>query len=208
MLLGRRCKITFMANGATIYSDENRISDMENYPPLNEAGYEEVDRICTFLKKRGVKNDVISSSSGTRTSETAEIIAKVYRTEPILIDGLSPRKCGEWNNLIVQQLIKRQPDSVQKMLEHPELPACNGAESLTDFITRIDANIEKIINENIGNRIIIVTYTDVIQAAIISALKLPPERLFNFYIKTGSATQISYYKDFNSLKYSGYCPIY
>ena len=208
MILERRCKITFIAHGATIFSDENRISDLENYPPLNDAGYDEIDRICAFLKKRAIKNDAIYASSGMRTSETAEIIAKVYRATPIIVEGLSPRKCGEWNNLTIQQLIKRQPNSIQNMLAHPQQPACEGAEALTDFIARVEEKVEEIIDKNLGNRIILVTYPDVIQATIVSALGLPPEKLFNFYIKTGSATQISYYKDFNSLKYSGYCPLY
>ena len=85
---------------------------------------------------------------------------------------------------------------------------CENAETLTEFVTRVDETIKGIIDKNIGNRIIIVTYPDVIQAAIVSALKLPKDKIFNFFIKTGSATQISYYDKFTSLKYSGYVPIY
>lgn len=203
----RRCKITFIAHGATIFSEENRISDNEIYPPLTEAGYEEIERICEFLKKRGIKNDVIYTSAGTRTTQSAEEIAKLYKIFPVTVENLRLRKCGCWNNYTIQQLIKREPEAIEKLILQPDKPVCEGAEGLSEFVERIGSEVENLINQNIGNRIIVVTYPDVIQASITSALKLPSEKMFNFYIKTGSATQISYYSDFNSLKYSGYVPI-
>ena len=58
-----------------------------------------------------------------------------------------------------------------------------------------------------GNRIIIVTHPEVIQAAICSALDIPAEKLPNIFIRTGSATQISYFDSWASLVYSDYVPL-
>ena len=44
-LLKRKCKITFIAHGATIHSQEGIISDMEKFPPLTEHGYNEMKRV-------------------------------------------------------------------------------------------------------------------------------------------------------------------
>jgi len=208
MLIERLCKITFIAHGATIYSEENRFSNQEDYPPLNEAGEEEIERICTFLKKRAVKNDKIYSSAGSRALESAEIIAKIYKNDVEIIEDLKPRLCGDWNNLTLQQVIKRQPEKLEKLLTKTDERICENSECLDEFVERIGKTINEIIEKNLGNRIIIVTYPDVIQAAIVFALNLPTNKLFHFYIKTGSATQISYYTKFNSLKYSGYVPLY
>ncbi len=207
MFLDRLCKITFIAHGATIFSEEFRFSDLENYPPLNEAGEEEIGKICEFLKKRTVKNDKIYTSSGTRAVESAEIIAKTFKTDYEVVEDLKPRLCGGWNNKTVMQVLKKDFDSLEKMLKNPTIGNDENSESLVAFADRVNASIQKIISENHGNRIIIVTYPEVIQAAIVSALDLPPERMLNFFIKTGSATQISYYKRFNSLKYAGFAPI-
>lgn len=208
MFFQRRCKITFIAHGATIYSEENRFSNCENYPPLNEAGQEEIEKICMFLKKRSVKNDRIFSSCGTRALESADIIAKLYKAEVEPLEDLKPRLCGNWNNMTFEQLLKKDPESLMRLVEHPDERVCENAESLKEFVERVGNSIDKIIKENMGNRIIIVTYPDVIQAAILAALKLPEDKICNFFIKTGSATQISYYEKLNSLKYSGYVPIY
>ena len=43
MYFNRKCKITFICHGATIYSEEGRISEAENYPPLSELGVEEME---------------------------------------------------------------------------------------------------------------------------------------------------------------------
>ncbi len=208
MLLNRQCKITFIAHGATIFSEENRFSHVETYPPLNEAGEDEMEKICLFLKKRSIKNDKIYTSGGTRTMESAEIIAKMYKTDIEIIDELKPRTCGIWNNLTMQYLIKHEQESLEKLITQPDEHICEGAESLTEFVERVGKTINNIIQQNIGNRIIIVTYPDVIQAAIVHALDLPREKMFNFFVKTGSATQISYFEKINSLKYSGYLPMY
>ena len=99
MYFNRRCKITFICNGATIYSEDDRFTDTENYPPLNDAGQEEIEKICD------------------------------------------------------------------------------------------------------------VTHKDIIKAAICLALDIPASSLHRIYIKSGSATQISYYEKWASLVYSDYTPL-
>ena len=65
MYFSRKCKITFISHGATIYSEEGRFSDVLNYPQLNDAGQTEVEKITEFLKLRAIKNDKIYSSPAT-----------------------------------------------------------------------------------------------------------------------------------------------
>ena len=52
MLFKRKCKITFIAHGATLYTEENRICDKESHPPLNEQGQEEAERIAKWIIHR------------------------------------------------------------------------------------------------------------------------------------------------------------
>jgi len=48
MYFNRKCKITFISHGATIYTEEARFTDSLSYPPLNEAGQEEIEKITEF----------------------------------------------------------------------------------------------------------------------------------------------------------------
>ena len=119
MYFDRKCKITFICHGATIYSDEFRVSDNEVYPPLNDAGQEEIDRICEFLKRRGVKNDIIYSSSAARTVQSAKLISKIYKQDFEIIEDLKPRMCGEWNGLTFDQIESQHPEMLDKLIKFP-----------------------------------------------------------------------------------------
>lgn len=206
-MFSRKCKITFIAHGATIHSEENRLSDNGNYPPLNDAGEEEIEKICEWLKKRGIKNDVIYSSPSLRATQSAQMIAKVYKKDFEIIDGLDSRQCGIWSGLTFDQIEAKYP---QMLEEYHDKPCCfcpKDGENILDFNKRISKIIKKIVDNNIGNRIIIVTHPDIIQAVISKAIKLPPQHQAKVYIKTGSATQISYYDSWASLMYSGCVPL-
>lgn len=207
MYFSKKCKITYICHGATIYSDEFRFSDVENYPPISEWGYEEMTKICDYLKKRGIKNDKIYSSSATRALQSAKMVARVYKKDFEIIENLKPRRCGSFNGKTFEQIELQSPKLLEQLITRPEIRTPEDAESVTEFITRVGKEINRIVDENIGNRVIIVTHPDVIKAAICDALSIPHSSLQHIYIKTGSATQISYYESWKSLVYADYTPL-
>ncbi len=207
MYFNRKCKITFLCHGATIYSEEGRFSDAENYPPLSELGVEEMQNLATYLKARAVKNDVIYTSPSVRTIQSAMMVAKIFKKDYVVVEDLKPRQCGKWNGLTFTQIQERYPGALESILEHPDEHTVADAESSNEFIARIKKVIDGLVAKNIGNRIIIVTHPEVIQAAICAALNIPANNLPKVFIRTGSATQISYYDEWASLVYSGYVPL-
>lgn len=207
MYFDRKCKITFICNGATIFSEDDRFTDSENYPPLSDAGVEEINKICLFLKNRGIKNDKIYTSPATRSVQTAAMITKLFKQDFEIIEDLHPRKCGKFNNLTFEQVHEEFPEDLEKLINSPEIAVPEDAESITNFINRVSVTLEKIIEANQGNRIIIVTHKDIIKAAIVSALGIPHSSLHRIYIKSGSATQISYFEKWASLVYCDYTPM-
>ena len=80
-MFNRKCKITFICHGATINSEEERLSDKENYPPLSDAGEEEIEKICEWLKKRGIKNDKIYIIIYTKNETTYKKNYKLYNQD-------------------------------------------------------------------------------------------------------------------------------
>ncbi len=207
MYFNRKCKITFVCHGATIYSEEGRLSDAENYPPLSELGVEEMENLTKYFKARGVKNDVIYTSPSIRTVQSAMMVAKVFKKDYVIVDELKTRECGKWNGLTYDQIEKEYPGGFYKILSDPNDKTAAGAESSIEFIERIKKVINEIVEQNTGNRIIIVTHPEVIQAAICAALEIAPEKMPKIFIRTGSATQISYFDNWASLVYSGYVPL-
>lgn len=208
MYFSRKCKITFICHGATIYSEENRLSDVENYPQLSELGQDEVERITEYLRRRAVKNDVIYTSPSVRTMQTAKVISKLYKEETVVLEDLHPRKCGKLNGLTLEQIETKYPDLLESWFNNQEYDEDLEAESINDFIARVKKIIDEVVAQNEGNRVIIVTHPDVIQAAICAALEMPANKIAKIFIRTGSATQISYYEKWSSLVYSDYTPLF
>ena len=75
-------------------------------------------------------------------------------------------------------------------------------------LIQMSDKIDELVEENKGNRIIVVTTQDVIQSAIAKTLELSPVSQFKNLIKTGTLTQISYFEDnWSSVIYSDYMPV-
>lgn len=207
MYFNRKCKITFISHGATIYSEEGRFSDNPNYPPLSDLGIDETENLVKYLKARAIKNDVIYSSPSVRTQKTAEIVAKLFKQEFETVENLTPRKCGEWDGLTYEQILTKYPNGISEILANLESDEGNTGESTVKFISRIKKVIDDLVEKNTGNRIIIVTHPDVIQAAICGALDISADKLLKIYIRTGSVTQISYFENWASLVYCDHVPL-
>ena len=196
----RKCKITFITHGATVHSLDGIISDSEKYPKLNEFGEEEIEKVCEYLKKRGVSYDKIYTSPSARCTQSAQIIAKLFKKKTTTIT-LSARKHGEWSGQLYTDLFDEYGPEI--ILKTPK----NG-ESLKAFNERVSKMLAELIEDNLGNRIIVVTTPDVVQSAIAQTLNFTDENQFKILIKTGSLTQISYFEQgWSSVIYSDYVPL-
>ena len=195
----RICKITFITHGATVYTVEGIINDKLKYPKINEIGEEEIEKVCEYLQHRGVAYDKIYTSPNTCCVESAHTIAKLFKQKSETID-LFPRNHGVWQGVSLADLFKEQGKGV--LSQTPDK-----GESLADFNKRVSTIIDKLVKENKGNRIIIVTTPEVVQSAVAKTLKLSPSNQHKMLIKTGSLTQISYFEGWSSVIYSDYSPL-
>ena len=67
---------------------------LRKYPPLTENGQEEIEKVCEYLKKRGIKNDKIFTSPAVRCIQSVEPITKLFKKDFEVLDNLYVRKCG------------------------------------------------------------------------------------------------------------------
>ena len=196
----RKCKITFITHGATVHSMDGIINDSEKYPKLNDFGEEEVEKVCEYLQKRAVSYDKIYTSASTRCVQTAQTIAKLFKKRTTTID-LPARKHGEWCGMTYMEIYDKY--GAKAITQTPE-----GGEDLKDFNKRVKEVIKSLVEENRGNRIILVTTPDVVQSAVAQTLGLSRKGQFKILVKTGSLTQISYFEgNWSSLIYADYMPL-
>ena len=203
----RKCKVTFIAHGATINSEENRLCDDESHPPISAEGRVEIEKISKWLKAKGLKTDKIYACSALRCVQSARIISEILDCPYETTDELRSRKAGLWSGLTFSQIEEKYPKELEKYhLDRKDFWVKDG-ESTQKLNERVSLAINKIVEENLGKRIIIVTHPEIIQTAVALALSVPVENQFKIYAPTGSATQISYYIGWSSLVYSAYLPL-
>lgn len=208
MMFKKKCKITYIAHGSTIFSENHKLNYGLEYPPINKNGEQQMLNIIEFIKIRGVKNDKIISGPALCTVQSAELLSEELKKDFKIDETLLPRNYGDWDGLTLEQVKKRYPEfenrtAVSMFLETPE----NG-EDLDSFNERVMKSVANIVQENSGKRLLVVTHPAIIRSAVCSALKIPKDAQYNIYIKTGSATQLSYFEDGVCLKYSNYVPIH
>ncbi len=207
MLFKRKCKITFIAHGATIYTEENRICDKETHPPLNEIGQEEAERIAQWIVRRSPQVDNIYTGAALSCVQTAQYISKAYQKDFEILPELRNQEFGIWKGLSYDEVEERYPEMLKKYHELTSSYAPEGGETLLEFDERVENTMNDIIEKNLTKRIIVVTHSNFIRAAIRNALEIPVENQNRVFIPTGSATQVKYYKGWNILMYSGHLPL-
>ena len=155
--------------------------------------------ICRFVSTR--KSDDVINIINLVYEKEAD-----FKKEYIILDELKPRKFGDWNGQTVSQLLDKYPEGFVNLLNNPD-ETMGDAESSEQLVARVKSQVEDLVAQNVGNRIIVVTHPEIIQAAICAALDIPADKLSKIFIRTGSATQISYFDDWASLVYSDYTPL-
>ena len=202
----RKCKIILIRHGATIYNDQGRLYDSEDYPPINQKGKTEMDNLAFWLKYKCPHVDKIYTSSSLRAIQSARILSKEYELEYKILDGLYERKSGLWGGLTFEQIEEKYPDMLEQYHKNPYEYFPEGGETTQQVRERIDKIMSDIVKGNEKKTVLIVTHECVIQSAIASILAIPPENQGKIIIPTGSATQINYYKDWATLAFCSHVP--
>ena len=96
---------------------------------------------------------------------------------------------------------------LQKYHEATSSYAPEGGETLVEFDNRVENTLNQLIEENLTKRIVVITHSNFIRAAIRNALELPVEYQNRVFIPTGSATQIKYSQGWNMLMYCAHVPL-
>jgi len=202
----RKCKVILIRHGATIYSEQRRLYDTEEYPPINQKGKDEMENITDWLVSRNVHVDAIYSSSSLRAVQSARILSKHYGIDYKEIDSLYERKAGIWGGLTFEQIEEQYPEMLEKYHENPYEYWPKGGETTQEVRTRIEKTLYELVQENQYKTIVIVTHEGVIQSAIASVLGVKPENQGKIIIPTGSASQINFYSEWATLAFCAHVP--
>ena len=135
-MLKKRCKITFVVHGSTIYTAANRFYEVGEYPPLDDNGREEIERLTMWLKKRSPKTDKIYTAPTLRSIQSANIISKSYEQSFEIIEDLVTKDEGVWGGLSFSEIEEKYPDLLNEFHTDCENFVAQTGESMKNFNLR------------------------------------------------------------------------
>lgn len=178
-------------HGQTQWNEEGRMQGW-NDSPLTELGVKQAQWLRDRLEE--IHIDKIYSSSSGRAYRTAEIINENKKVELVREDELRELNLGEFQGLNQEEIQRRYAEQYYNYWNKPELykPVGDG-ETIEELIDRVKKVIMKIIMENKGKNILVVTHTMPIKALLCNLENIPIKDFWmEPYIKQTSLTTIEF----------------
>lgn len=167
---------------------------------LTARGKEQAQKAANWIPCE--KPEVLLASAASRVRATAEIIAESLKLDIKIVPNLNEQQSGSWEGKSYLEIKKAEPELYHQWCQDPIRNAAPGGESIARLYERVVVDLEKVIAEHTGKRLVIVTHAGVIKSAIIHALGMPIDNFWRLSIPTGSASKIDYSTGFATMQYA------
>lgn len=154
--------------------------------PLSAAGRAQAERVGERLRHEQVH--MVQTSPQLRTRETADRIAGKLGLTADVVPALDEVDVGDWTGRSFQELEAdprwRQWNTMRSMTRTP-----NG-ETMLEVQVRVARHIERSRALHPDDRIVLVSHSDVIRAAVLYHIGLPVDSFWRIEISPGSLTTL------------------
>lgn len=190
--------VIFVRHGHTQQTEQGKLyCDMN--ATLSERGEKQAAEAAKWLKKESPA--LLLSSAAVRVKSTAEIIGSELGITTEVIPDLNEQNVGEWEGRTYLEIKKEHPDMYKQWCADPVRNAAPGGESIEELASRVDRDLQKMIETHQGKKIFLITHAGVIRSAIVKALGMPIENFWRVSIPTGSISRIDYSNNFATMHY-------
>ena len=160
-------RLYLVRHGATSLTAEDRFSGSENVH-LSEEGRAQAARLAKRLKDDAI--DAIYCSPLDRTMETASLIAKPHRINPISKDGLREISHGHWQGMSRKEVEEQFPEEYTAWEADPFTFAPESGESGISVLARALPVIREVVVNHKDKNIMVVSHKATLRIIISSLL--------------------------------------
>ena len=157
---------------------------------LTERGVEQAKLIGKRLKEEGIEK--IYTSDLKRAYDTASIIGEILKIEVIPLKELREINFGIWEGLTSDIINFEFSKEHELWLKKPEQLKIEGAESIIDLQLRAMKGVNKIINDNNINNILIVSHSATLKTIILGLLNMDISHFKNITLNNVSLSIIEF----------------
>jgi broad specificity phosphatase PhoE len=160
-------RLYLVRHGATQLSAEDRFSG-DIGAELSDEGRAQVERLAERLQDDGI--DAMYCSPLSRAVDTARIIARGCRLEPMIADGLREIRHGRWEGLTRREVETQFAEEYAAWEEDPFTFAPEGGESGVSVLARVLPAVREIIVRHAGQKVLAVSHKATIRILLSSVL--------------------------------------
>ena len=160
-------EIIFIRQGLSEANAKNRFEGKNGNSNLHPLGKIQSEFTAEYLKNESI--DAIYSSPSPRALYLANCISKVKRMNVLIREDLCEFDGGAWDGKTQGRISQIWPDEDQIWKNNIDQFVAPEGESMKSFNERVKTAIDKIVAENDGKRILVVTHGYFIKNILINA---------------------------------------
>jgi broad specificity phosphatase PhoE len=195
--------VYLLRHGATEETEKGKLYNDPSVE-LTERGRDQAKALGAWLNN--IKPDVLACSTAKRVRSTAEIIANETGLTVVPIEHLNEWSVGDWEGRTYVDVKENDPDIYKAWSANPIDNAPPGGESITDLYERIRVQLKKVIKENEGKTIAIVSHAGVIRSILVEALGMPLINFWRISIPVGTVCKIDFSDNFATIHFTALQP--
>jgi probable phosphoglycerate mutase len=158
---------------------------------ITDKGHKQAKKVAERLVN--VPIDIIYSSSLTRALQTAQYIADAKKLPIIRTDKLKEINGGDWENVPFDDIAKLYPKENYSWEKQTHLHEMPNGESTVEFNERLLKEVDRIIAQNLGKNICIVTHGAAIRTMLCKFYGASLDHMNNiFWHENTSVTVVDY----------------
>jgi len=189
---GAPTKLLLLRHGQTALSVQRRYSGRGN-PELTELGVRQAAAAAAYLGALGGIDAVVCSPL-RRARDTASAAATALGLDVSVDDDLIETDFGTWEGLTFGESAERDPELHLRWLRDTSVPPPEG-ESFDAVAIRVRRAQERILTENAGKTVLVVSHVTPIKTLLRMALDAGPTILYRLHLDLASLSIAEFYPD-------------
>jgi ribonuclease H / adenosylcobalamin/alpha-ribazole phosphatase len=164
--------------------------------PLTSVGARQAADVAERLAGRGI--DLVVSSPLSRAKETARAVADAAAAPLAIDDSFAETDFGGWEGLTFGAVMDRWPAQLAAWQRDSDT-APPGGESFTAVASRVNSALDRLLAEQQGKTIVVVSHVTPIKTLVCRALAAPLAAMFRMHLDVASLCEAAWFADGPSL---------
>lgn len=167
------CIMYLIRHGATPnnLADPPKVQGQHAVSDLSTEGHAQADATARWLADHPIR--AVYSSPLTRAMQTAAPVAAAHGLTPQPVDGVRECDVGRWEGRTWAEVAREDADNHQKFLENPAIHPYAGGENLNQLLNRTKPAIRALLENHLGELIVLVAHNVVNRSYLADAMGLP-----------------------------------